>query len=85
MCFLVLRYLGGGMNPKGGFKIAPASNKNNSRHCYSLYSTESIVGPVALCLTYTWNRNLDGRDETRGTETPDENPGAKAVNLPGSS
>ena len=32
--------------------------------------------PLALALTYTWNRNLDGKDEAHDSDTPDENPGA---------
>lgn len=61
-----------------GFK---AISTENSRHCYRLSSNTNSDTPVALCLAYTWNRNLDGWDETRDTETPDENPGAKVVNL----
>ncbi len=37
--------------------------------------------PLALCLTYPWGRNLDGKDEQRDTQTPDENPGAVVVTL----
>ena len=38
---------------------------------------------LALCLAYPWNRNLDGRDEARDAETPDENPGARAIEILG--
>ncbi len=37
--------------------------------------------PLAICLTYTWSRNLDGKDEQRDSQTPDENPGAMVVAL----
>jgi hypothetical protein len=37
--------------------------------------------PLAVCLTYTWSRNLDGKDDGRDSETPDENPGATVVSL----
>src|SRR6266496_1216843 len=37
--------------------------------------------PLALCLAYTWGRNLDGKDEQRDSQTPDENPGAVVVTL----
>ena len=37
--------------------------------------------PLALCLTYPWGRNLDGKDEQRDPQTPDENPGAIVVAL----
>ncbi len=37
--------------------------------------------PLALCLAYTWGRNLDGKDEQRDNLTPDANPGAVVVSL----
>ena len=37
--------------------------------------------PLALCLSYTWGRNLDGKDEQRDSQTPEENPGAVVVSL----
>jgi hypothetical protein len=37
--------------------------------------------PLALCLAYTWGRNLDGKDEQRDSQTPEENPGAVVVSL----
>ena len=37
--------------------------------------------PLALCLTYPWGRNLDGKDEQRDKDTPDENPGAVVVTM----
>src|SRR5437879_1818426 len=37
--------------------------------------------PLALCLAYSWGRNLDGRDDQRDTLAPDENPGAAVVTL----
>jgi hypothetical protein len=36
--------------------------------------------PLALCLAYTWNRSLDGKDD-RDDLSPDENPGASVVTL----
>ncbi|OIP64365.1 MAG: hypothetical protein AUK29_04760 [Nitrospirae bacterium CG2_30_53_67] len=49
---------------------------------YRLYPKDSATGnPLAVCLAYTWNRYLDGKDETRDTETSDENPGAHVVTL----
>jgi hypothetical protein len=36
---------------------------------------------IAVCLAYRWGRFLDGKDEGRDTETPDENPGAVVVSL----
>ena len=48
---------------------------------YQLYATNDPGKPVALCLAYAWNRDLDGKDETRDTRTPDENPGARVVTV----
>ncbi len=39
------------------------------------------TGPLALCLAYPWGRNLDGKDDQRDSERPDENPGAVVVSL----
>jgi hypothetical protein len=39
------------------------------------------TGPFALCLVYSWDRYLDGKDDTRDKETPEENPGAVVVTL----
>ena len=61
-----------------GFKNT-STNDSSNFYCLSLNRTSAE--PVALCLAYTWNRNLDGYDETRDTETPDENPGARVVSL----
>ena len=36
---------------------------------------------LALLLVYPWARSLDGEDDTRDTETPEENPGAIVVSL----
>jgi len=44
-------------------------------------SAISTTGPIALCLAYPWSRNLDGKDDQRDSETPDENPGAVVVSL----
>ncbi len=46
---------------------------------YRLYPKEDGTKPVATCLAYAWNRNLDGRDDTRDNAAPDENPGARVV------
>jgi hypothetical protein len=39
---------------------------------------------LTVCLCYPWNRNLDGKDDpenSRDTETPDENPSATIVSV----
>ena len=48
---------------------------------YQMYGPEKTDGPVAVCLAYAWNRYLDGRDETRDGQNPDENPGARVVTV----
>ncbi len=70
-----------------GFVARPvkASNSSTAEPDYRLYPV-SAAGhatdkPLALCLAYTWRRNLDGKDEQRDNQTPDENPGAVVVTL----
>ena len=60
-----------------GFKTAAGS----SPRCYNLMSSHDDITPIALCLAYAWNRNLDARDEMRDSEAPDENPAASVVTL----
>ncbi len=48
---------------------------------YVLYDRANPSAPVTYCNAYTWDRNLDGRDERRDAHTPDENPGAVVVSL----
>lgn len=48
---------------------------------YVLYAPGNREKPIALALTYKWNRNLDSADSERDWETPDENPGALIVTL----
>ena len=48
---------------------------------YRLYDPDNPEKPVAVCLAYSWNRYLDGRDEARDAKTPDENPGARVVTV----
>lgn len=65
-----------------GFKAVPESaGADTTKPHYRLYAPEVPDKPVAVCLAYIWNRNLDGRDETRDEETADENPGARVVAL----
>jgi hypothetical protein len=46
---------------------------------YRLRAPDGSV--IAVCLAYRWNRFLDGKDDQRDTETPEENPGALVVSL----
>ena len=60
-----------------GFRLAAASGGEGPD--YRLYGTDDSEKPIATCLAYPWNRYLDGRDENRDAESPDDNPGARVV------
>ncbi len=60
-----------------GFRVAAVPG--GEAQDYRLYAPNGPEKPVAACLAYSWNRYLDGRDETRDTGSPDENPGARVV------
>ena len=62
-----------------GFKAVRAAG-GDEPDC-RLYAPDDQEKPVAVCLAYSWNRYLDGRDETRDIQTPDENPGARVVTV----
>ena len=62
-----------------GFGVTTATGDEGPD--YRLYALNDAEKPVATCLAYPWNRYLDGRDETRDTQAPDENPGARVVNV----
>jgi len=62
-----------------GFKVVEAGGGDEPD--YRLYAPDNPEKPVAVCLAYSWNRYLDGRDETRDVQTPDENPGARVVTV----
>ncbi len=65
-----------------GFTVQPARAENQGaiEPNYRLYATPT-TGLLALCLAYPWGRYLDGKDDQRDSETPDENPGAVVVSL----
>ena len=60
--------------------VSGTAPENNDRYL-NLYAPEQPEKPVAACLIYPWNRYLDGRDETRDVDSPEENPGAQVVNV----
>ena len=63
-----------------GFRsVATRTSGSREGPDYWLCAPDEDNKPVAACLTYPWNRYLDGRDETRDTESPDDNPGARVV------
>ena len=62
-----------------GFK--PVKAASGDEPDYRLYAPDNPGKPSAVCLAYSWNRYLDGRDEARDVQTPDENPGARVVTI----
>lgn len=48
---------------------------------YELFAEAGDETPIALALTYPWERYLDGKDETRDPQNPNENPGSAVVSL----
>ena len=60
-----------------GFQSAKAAGGDEPD--YRLYAPGNPEKPVAVCLAYSWNRYLDGKDEARDAHSPDENPGARVV------
>jgi hypothetical protein len=68
-----------------GFETRPGKKSGSSaaEPDYRLYSPGRTQGsPLrALCLVYPWGRFLDGKDDQRDKETPEENPGVVVVSL----
>ena len=46
---------------------------------YRLYPKAKKETQLAFCQVYRWNRSLDGKDDQRDKDTPEENPGAVVV------
>jgi hypothetical protein len=68
------------------FEVSKASDSAADEPDYRLYSKGDKSKPIAVALTYVWNRNLDDVDNTRELEeekggTPDEIPGAIVVSV----
>src|SRR6266567_4572049 len=69
-----------------GFTVQPSRSSKHSDEVqadYKLYTSPGQTAPglLALCLAYGWGRSLDGKDEQRDSQRPDENPGAAVVTL----
>ncbi len=62
-----------------GFRVesGPGGTDPNFR----LFASDNPPAAAAFALAYPWDRYLDGKDETRDTERPEENPGAQVVSL----
>ena len=66
-----------------GFEFKPGkkSGKDTNEPDFRLFYPENLLSPIGLCLIYPWGRSLDGKDDQRDKETPEENPGAVVVSL----
>ncbi len=64
-----------------GFEAQAEKRKAKDEGAAADYVLRAGDKPVALANAYVWDRSLDGRDELRDPETPDENPGALVVSL----
>jgi hypothetical protein len=66
-----------------GFRSVVIESRKDSgtQPDYKLYGLNGHGQPLVVCLTYPWERSLDGKDDERDKDTPDENPGAVVVSL----
>jgi len=70
-----------------GFQYVTGKGPTDPAHerpDYFLFSTtqdSKKESPLAIALVYPWGRSLDGKDDRRDKNTPDENPGASVVSL----
>lgn len=68
-------------------KATKKSGGSGAEPDYRLYSPPQASGQTegvplrALCLAYPWGRSLDGKDDRRDNESPEENPSAVVVSL----
>ena len=63
------------------WKTGKKATSDEKEPDYYLSSTGHGKGSDAACLVYPWDRSLDGKDDQRDQDTPDENPGAVVVSL----
>jgi hypothetical protein len=65
-----------------GLKRDPRDSEGSPSPHYHLYRPENKnPESLAVCLTYPWGRSLDGKDEARDKDKPNENPGQIVVSL----
>jgi hypothetical protein len=62
-------------------KAAKITQSTSVEPHYRLYPREKKDSLLAFCQVYPWGRSLDGKDDTRDSETKEENPGAVVVSL----
>jgi Eco57I restriction-modification methylase/TaqI-like C-terminal specificity domain len=66
-----------GFTTKRGKKAGSAAEEPD----YYLFDGQTKGKPLAVCLCYPWSRSLDGKDDQRDSESPEENPGSLVVSL----
>jgi len=65
-----------------GLKRDPRDSEGSPNPHYHLYHPENKnPESLAVCLAYPWGRSLDGKDEARDKDKPNENPGQIVVSL----
>ncbi len=67
-----------------GFSLKrdPRDSEGSPNPHYHLHHPENKNGEsLAVCLSYSWGRSLDGKDEARDKDKPNENPGQIVVSL----
>ncbi len=65
-----------------GLKRDPRDSEGVPNPHYHLSHPESKNGEsLAVCLAYPWGRSLDGKDEARDKDKPNENPGQIVISL----
>jgi hypothetical protein len=64
-----------------GFGVDPGSGGMEPDFRLFAAAISNLQSPVSFVLAYPWGRYLDGKDETRDAERPEENPVAQVVSL----
>lgn len=65
-----------------GFHVDTMKAATDDRREPDYHLRAGADGPLlAVCLAYRWGRFLDGKDEQRDADTPEENPGGAVVSL----
>ena len=72
-----------GFRAEAGKRAGSSAEEPDYRLCSAADPAkgDGARAPLALCLAYPWGRSLDGKDDQRDKDSPDENPGAVVVSL----
>ncbi len=70
-----------GFQMKAGKGAADPSYGQPDYYLYSTNHNHKDHKPIAVALIYPWGRSLDGKDDQRDKDTPEENPGAAVISL----